>query len=463
MTVTSSLTRRIILSVLLLEFLAAFVLIGTITIHERRIQFEAFDANLRAGANALLGAVQEAATSDGSVLLDLRGLNLPPRATFSVAVDGGHVLGTRGSLPTVDLKPDTSKHLALDGRSYGFYKLEGERIIDPGRANAVDHQVTVIYGLPEGRAWHSVFEATRYFSLATLAFLGITAALLTWIIRRFLHPIRELANAAENIDVQRWTFDAPPSSRQFLELRPLSFAIEKTISRLQRSFEQQRRFTSDAAHELKTDLAVIKSSFQLLGMRKRTVEEYEDGIRAGLNDISRMETSVLRMLTLARLEQAPMDEHQVSNLTEIIEEAVGQSRPLAELRQCSIVHTPHAGALLVSLSKEDAFLLCSNLLVNALQHSRGGAVEVQTQRTGARMVLGVRDHGEGIAEEDLPHLFDAFYRGDASRNRERGGTGLGLSICKAICDRSGGTITIANHPDGGAVVNVELPCRRPIE
>ena len=458
MTASASITRRLILSVLLLEFVAAIVLIVTVTNHERRVRFETFEANLRATANALLGAVQEADSKDGSVLLDTRGLALPPRAIYSVAVDSGQILGAQGKPPAIPVVSSTVTKAWVADHPYRFYVLKGERIIDPGKPDAVNHQVTVVYGLPEGHTWHEIFEATRYFALATLVFLGITAILLSWLIRRLLLPIRELANEAEKIDVERWMFHAPTSSNRFVELRPLASAIEKTVLRLQRSFEQQRRFTSDAAHELKTELAIIKSSIQLLSMKRRTVEEYERGISLGLDDIGRLEETVQKMLTLSRLEQGAREENQTASLEDVMLEAIAQSQPFAELKQVQVTHSGLDSGVNVPMSKEDALLLCSNVLVNALQHSPiSGTVEITARRDAETIWLRVRDHGSGISEEDKPFLFDAFYRGDASRSRKSGGTGLGLSISKAICDRIGGTISIANHLEGGAVVEIQLP------
>jgi signal transduction histidine kinase len=242
-----------------------------------------------------------------------------------------------------------------------------------------------------------------------------------------------------------------------VELRPLTSAIEKTIGRLQRSFEQQRRFTSDAAHELKTDLAIVKSSLQLLSMRTRTVTEYEDGLAVGLDDLTRLERTVQKMLTLARLEQPESSGNQTCRIDEVLRSAVQQSIPLADLRSNNIAIS-RLSAATVPLDRGDAMLLCSNILLNALQHSpEHGTVEVTSALQEQQVQLFIRDHGEGINEEDLSLLFEPFYRGDPSRSRKSGGTGLGLSICKAICDRVGGSISIANHADGGAVVTVTLP------
>jgi signal transduction histidine kinase len=137
---------------------------------------------------------------------------------------------------------------------------------------------------------------------------------------------------------------------------------------------------------------------------------------------------------------------------------VTQSEPFAELKQVKVVVQVPTHKSVVLMSKEDAFLLCFNVLVNALQHSPPqGKVEVIVTHEPARISLSIKDEGEGIALEDKPFLFDAFFRGDASRSRKTGSTGLGLSICKALCSRSGGTISLSNHPDGGAFLEIGLP------
>jgi signal transduction histidine kinase len=457
MTFSASITRRVTLAVLLLEFLAAIALIATVANHERHIQFEAFDANLRATSNALLGSVQEAEGKDGNIQLDRQNLSLPSKAIFSVTDGKGLVLGAQGTPPDLPLVSGDVTKAWIAGHPYRFFVLTGERSIDPGTPDAVYHYIRVVYGLPEGHVWHETFEAIRFLSITTLALLGITALLLSWLIRRFLLPISELAHEAEKIDSENWTFSAPRSSKRFVELRPLASSIEKTVLRLQRSFEQQRRFTSDAAHELKTDLAIIKSSLQLLTMRRRTVEEYECGLALGLNDIGRLEKTVQEMLTLARLEQAPK-ELQTCDIAEVLQEVIVQSNSFAKMKKIRVAHDGFEEHIDVPMGKEDALLLCSNVLFNALQHSPSeGVVDITAEREPEAIFLRVRDRGVGINEEDQPFLFDAFYRGDASRSRKSGGTGLGLSICKAICNRSGGIITIANHPDGGAVVEIRLP------
>jgi signal transduction histidine kinase len=458
MTSSASITRRITFSVLALEFLAALVLIATVANHERDVQFTVFKTNLRASANALFGTLQEAESKGGGIALDPSGLSLPAAAVYKVSDGNGNILGVQGPAPLIEVAPGTFTKLKIQGRPYLFYGMSGERAIDPGKPFAVYHHVHIVYGLPTKRVWHEVVEAVRFFALATLVLLGTTAFFLTWLIRKLLTPVRELALEAERINTDAWVFNAPQSSKRFLELRPLASAIEKSIYRLQRSFEQQRRFTSDAAHELKTDLAIIKSSLQVLGMRRRTVEEYEYGLVGALEDQKRLESTVQKMLALARVEQAPMSQNQSCDFSEVVLESVALSQPFAEIRSVTIVPSGTGQGVQVPIGKEDALLLCANVLMNALQHSPSHSrVDVMITETPGSVCLKVRDRGPGIEEEDRLLLFDAFYRGDTSRSRETGGTGLGLSICKAICDRSGGSISISNHPDGGAIVDIRLP------
>jgi signal transduction histidine kinase len=285
---------------------------------------------------------------------------------------------------------------------------------------------------------------------------------MAWLVRKGLSPVRELAREAERISPGDWQFRAPVSAKETIELRPLAAALEAALARLERSFEQQRRFTSDAAHELKTDVAIVKSSLQLLSMRKRTLDEYEQGLAVSLEDFARLESTVEKMLTLARLER-PLDSRTLStppqfcSLRDTIEDAVEQSKPFARLKSVEIV-MDFSGDVRVPIDGRDALLLCSNILLNALQHSpEGTAVRVAAHAEEQGIRLTVQDQGPGISGEDQAHIFEPFYRGDPSRSRKSGGTGLGLSISKAICERVGGSIEIANRPAGGALVTVRLP------
>ena len=458
-----SITRRLVVTVLLLELLAALALIVAVTIHERHVQLRLSDATLAGTAESLMGAVQE--DEGENVLLDLRDIQLSKNAMYRVEDDHERVLGSAGdvSLLSRALLDSPGFHTArVNRRDYRFFVLHGVRILDPGNPNGgISHNISIICGAPVGRVWHEVIESVRFFAIATALLLGVTAFLMVLLVRRHLASVHELAHAADQISSFNWQFAAPVSAKETVELRPLANALESALARVKLSFEQQKRFTSNAAHELKTDIAIVKSSLQLLSMRKRTVEEYGEGLALSLDDFNRLESTVQKMLTLARLEQpADLDRADgtpACSLRDAVEEAINQSRPFAALKMIEIVVEVGEQAI-VPVDQRDAVLLCSNILVNALQHSpEQGKVHITLTRHGSRIVFAVQDWGKGISEEDRPHLFDAFYRGDISRSRKSGSTGLGLSICKAICDRVGGSIEISNDPTAGALVTVILP------
>ena len=446
MTGSISITRRLIVTVLVLELLSAVALIGAITVHEWHVQLKAFDASLVATAESLMGAVQDKEDEGDNVMLDMRGVQVAKNAAFRVEDEQGRLLGSMGEPPRLETPSAGApifRDVELNGHTYRFLVLQALRIVDPGKPNGgVRHKITIIYGTPVRHVWHEVFDAIRFFSIATAILLGITAVVMAWLVRKGLSPVYELAREAERISSRDWHFEAPVSAKNTEELRPLAGALEVALARLRRSFEQQRRFTNDAAHELKTDVAIVKSSLQLLSMRKRTVEEYSQGLALSLDDFTRMESTVQKMLTLARLEQSAGGEGSQAGLKScslrgVIEDAVNQSKPLAELKGIEVSLDFNADAR-VPIDGRDVLLLCSNILLNALQHSPQGAtvrISVDVDEETARLM--VQDQGEGISEEDRAYIFEPFYRGDPSRSRKSGGTGLGLSICKAICERAG--------------------------
>jgi signal transduction histidine kinase len=466
-----SIMRRLVTTVLVLEFFSALILIIAVTFHEYRVELRGFDATLTGTAQAMMGSVQDAEDAGDNLVLDLHDVRLDRNAVYQVEEDGGHVLGSSGDRAAITEILDSGDgfhQITIDHRGYRFTILRAIRVIDPGSpSGGVKHKITIVYGRPVGRVWHEVLEAIRFFVITAALLLGITGILMALLIRRYLSPVYQLAEEANRIGALNWQFDAPEVAKRTEELRPLARALEAALARVQLSFEQQKRFTSDAAHELKTDVAIVKSSLQLLSMKKRTPDEYSQGLALSLDDFTRLETTVEKLLTLARLEQPvrTRDSGSISfrcSMRKTVEEAVHQSSSYAQLKEIEVT-THLAEDAEVPLDKRDALLLCSNVLVNALQHShRGGKVNVSLSRQDGNVVLVCKDWGEGISEEDRPFLFDPFYRTDVSRSRKSGGTGLGLSICKAICTRVGGAIDIQNHDDKGALVTVVLPASQPV-
>jgi signal transduction histidine kinase len=299
----------------------------------------------------------------------------------------------------------------------------------------------------------------EFYAGGSVLLLLVTGPLIAWLLHRGLLPLRQLAALASDVSVDSWEFSPPASAYTTPELAPLTHALESVSQRLERSFMQQRAFVSDAAHELKTAVAVIKSSLQLLSMKPRSTREYQAGLERCLADSQRLEALVADMLALARAESAEAAaKPAAAEVAECVALAAGELETVAAQREVTVVQTLGAAPAQVLLAAEDLRLLLQNLLLNALQHSPpGSTVEIGLEVEGADALVTIRDQGDGIAAEALPHVFDRFYRGDPSRTRNTGGTGLGLAICKAIVTRAGGGIKILSQPDQGTTVTVRLP------
>ena len=452
---------------MLLELLAALALVGLSVFHESHLRFRSFDFMLHGRADTLFGAVGDADDPNDNVFLDPHAIDVPPMDLYDVEEDTGRILGRSPNWPVDEIKsaaPDERGfyNLRLNGHHYRFFRLQGTRTVDPGAKNGgTPHHITVFYGGPTEHVWEEVREAARFYVVASLILLTLTGLIMAWFLRRGLAPLRELATEAGRVSAQQWRFTPPESARTTRELSPLAHAIEAALVRLHQTFEQQKRFTSDAAHELKTDVAIVKSSIQLLAMRPRSVEEYQQGLELCLSDCTRLENIVQEMLTLAGSQYAAGRDDRttadISDLALYAREALEKFISLAELRK---VHPTLAisGPTLVALDAKDCNLLCSNLLLNGIQHSPPGSeVHIELLGKEASLTMLIEDFGEGIAADVLPHVFEPFFRGDESRDRKSGGTGLGLAICKAICEKAGGSIEIASEPGAGTRVTVRLP------
>lgn len=458
-----SITRRLIVTVLLVELVSALCVTAMAWFYERHSHFRSFDIMLRGRADSLLGSVQDADDAEDNVVLDLKDLNVPREDVYEVRDEKGRVLGRSqnwtGVPEQVLSQQDGTFHLSLHGRDYRALLLHGLRIVDPNDpSGGVRHPLTIIYGSPTKHVWHAVMDTVQFYAISSLVLLAITGAVMAWLLNRSLTPLHELAAEASALSVKTWKFTPSERARATKELFPLVQALESALQRLERSFMQQRRLISDSAHELKTGVAVVKSSLQLLGMKPRSPEEYQAGLTRCEADCARMEEIVIKMLTLARIEAStPAHRSTPADAAAALAEIREQLQPVAELRGITVICTlPES--LPVQLSGDDCRLLFSNLLLNALQHSPNGTcVSIQGRIHNGIAEVSIADQGDGIPPEALPHIFEPFYRGDPSRNRNTGGTGLGLSICKAIVDQAGGLISIDTQIGSGTTVTVRLP------
>ena len=303
-------------------------------------------------------------------------------------------------------------------------------------------------------------RAARFLTVASCVLLMLTAVVLTWLLRRGLAPLEALSASAAEITPRRPLFHAPSSARAAAELSVLARALEEATRRLEDAFVRQQVFVHDAAHELKTAVTIVKSSLQLLASRPRTAREYARGLETCQADCARMEELVQRMLQLARFEREPRPMNGGCDVAEVVRDVAAQMERIAEIRQVNLaVEAPDSVAAM--LSQDGCASLLANLMLNAVQYTAAGGLVMTRVSVANTVLVEVTDTGRGIAPEDLPHLFERFWRGDTSRARSTGGVGLGLSICKAIVDGCGGEIGITSRLGEGTCVTVRLPRPHP--
>jgi two-component system, OmpR family, sensor kinase len=276
-----------------------------------------------------------------------------------------------------------------------------------------------------------------------------------WMASSAIAPIRDISATAKRIaegDLQQRI----PVADAETELGSLASVLNDTFARLAAAFDEQRRFTSDAAHELRTPLAVIMAQTQLALGHARTHEADLKTIEITQRNAKRMYELIESLLTLAKVDSDADMEREVVALDQVSREHVEEIRPLAAEKQIEI-HADLAPAECKAHGGHVTQIL-TNLLTNAVNYCRAGDhIYVSTHRQNGHAVVKVADTGPGISAEHLPHLFERFYRADASRNRRTGGAGLGLAICRALAEAHGGSITVKSEVERGTTFELMLP------
>jgi signal transduction histidine kinase len=420
-----------------------------------------FDQMVRGRADSLLGAVHDAENAADDVTITPGALDLPSGDAWMARDAGGRVLARsanwNAAAETILAATGRPHNVRIGGRMFRGVSLHGVRQIDADDTSpGIARPVVIDYASPLTPVYAAVERAARFLLVASCLLLMLTGFVLTWLLRRGLAPLEILSTSAAEITPRRPLFHAPESAHAAAELSVLARALEEATRRLEDAFVRQQVFVHDAAHELKTAVTIVKSSLQLLASRPRTAREYARGLETCQDDCARMEELVQRMLQLARFEREPHPNHTRCNIAEVVRDVTAQMDRIAEIRQVRLAVEAPASAI-VLLTEDACSSLLANLMLNAVQYTAAGGSVAARVAVANSVLVEVSDTGRGIAPEDLPHLFERFWRGDSSRARSTGGVGLGLSICKAIVDGCGGEIGVTSRLGEGTCVTVRLP------
>ena len=243
------------------------------------------------------------------------------------------------------------------------------------------------------------------------------------------------------------------------ELAQLADEFNQLTGRLQTTEEARRRFVSDASHELKTPLASIRlltdSILQTDNVDMDTVKEFVADIGEEAERLTRISE---KLLTLTRLDSQPELVREPVELGAVVEKVAHMLRPLADAVGLELTCSLEPACALLC-TEDDLYQIIFNLVENAIKYNLpGGQVSVSAFHRDGKVVLEVADTGVGISEEDMPRIFDRFYRVDKARSRAAGGAGLGLSIVSDTVKVHGGAISVRCRQDGpGTCFTVEFP------
>ncbi len=243
------------------------------------------------------------------------------------------------------------------------------------------------------------------------------------------------------------------------ELTQLTQEFNSLTGRLQITEEMRRRFVSDASHELKTPLASIRLlSDSILQnsefMDMETVSEFVTDIG---NEADRLTRTTEKLLNLTRLDSNVVIPRTIVDVKKVIGSAMRILAPLARRSDVTLNYKCDNGCTIFA-TEDDIYQVVLNLTENAIKYNTsGGKVDLTLKKEYGMVVLTVRDNGIGIPEEDLPNIFDRFYRVDKARSREAGGSGLGLSIVKSTVNEHGGEVEAFRNKDSGMCFKVSIP------
>jgi heavy metal sensor kinase len=301
-------------------------------------------------------------------------------------------------------------------------------------------------------------EQLRLTLLVLLPLAAAIAALLGYLLtRRMLRPLARMQATAAEIsshDLSRRLGLA----RRADEVGRLAATFDAMLDRLEQSFVRERRFVADASHELRTPLAALQAIVSVTRERPRLAHEYEQALDDVDGETARLRTLVENLLELARGDAERLTEREPIDMSGLLRNVCASLEVLADDKGLRL--TCDLEDDLATQGDGDALVrLFVNILDNAIKYTDEGSIDLTARQVAGDIAVEVRDSGRGVAAEQLPHLFERFYRVDASRAAE--GSGLGLAIARLIAEAHEGAITISSEEGRGTTCTVLLPALSP--
>ena len=318
---------------------------------------------------------------------------------------------------------------------------------DPSREGLDPNLTIVIYGA------QTSFTATNWYITAVVTLLG--GILAYFVSGRALRPLRTFVAQVEKVQPNNLS-DMKITEEVLPEFRQFSDSFNQMLERLDEGFTAQRQFTGNAAHELRTPLALMQAQVELFSAEHPDVlPETADFLRLLREQTERMTQMTRTLLEMCGLQAVPCTDH--IELGPMIDEIFADLAPLAEKNNITLERD---GDGVMTGSDTLIYRLLFNLTENAIKYNRpGGSVRLSVTPEPEKLLIRVSDTGRGIPEHFQRSVFQPFFRVDKSRSREYGGVGLGLSLVWEIVKLHGGTVCVENSSEAGTTVAVSLPLR----
>lgn len=400
------------------------------------------DADLAARAAQLTDAVRP--TEDGQV-----DLILGPALRRQGVPDAYHYIWTRDGV-LID-RSDVDIRTPTPGAP-GFRFSDGHReLVAPAAAG-----VLMLVGFDLADLRSDVWSLAIALSLTGVTILVLSVGAGWWFVGRALEPLDRINRTARRMSDGDLAARIPEDAVD-TEAGQIVRALNSAFDQLHGAVERQRRFTADASHELRTPLTTLSTEVQWALSRPRANDELTSSLEVAARAAGRMQSVIERLLFLARGEALAVRTTPV-RVDDVARQAIEHVEALSYAAGLTV--SLDAEPVVIQADPERLLEATTNVLTNAVRYNvPDGRVDVTVRQGQAHAELRIADTGIGIGAADLPHVFEAFFRGDPARSRDTGGAGLGLAVARSVVEHHGGTISCDSTPGQGTTIVMRWPSR----